>query len=301
MKALDLFSGIGGFSLGLERTGGFETVCFSEIDPFCQRVLKKHWPDIPVVRDIHHLHYENGQLYDTDRPIYTGQIDLVCGGFPCQPFSIAGRKTGTQDNRDLWPEMFRIIQQIQPSWVIGENVANFINMAFTRTKVDLESEGYSVQPLIIPACAIGAPHRRDRVWIVAHAQSQRHDRRGKISDCDLREQSLCEGKQENRHEVRSETATSNELCSTPANNSCKRTQGVGAKSLHREQAFSWCKDVRRIEDYFNRPDLPQPLICRKDHGFSGKLDRLKALGNAVVPQIPEIIGQAIVAALSESR
>lgn len=160
MKVLDLFSGIGGFSLGLERAG-METVAFCEIEPFCREVLKKHWPDVPVHQDIRELNGEE----------YKGKVDVVCGGFPCQPFSVAGKKKGTEDNRDLWPEMFRVIQQAQPTWVIGENVANFTNMAFTRTKADLESEGYTVQPFIIPACALGAWHRRDRVWIVARKDS----------------------------------------------------------------------------------------------------------------------------------
>jgi DNA (cytosine-5)-methyltransferase 1 len=172
LKVLDLFSGIGGFSLGLDSTGGFETVAFCEIDEFCQKVLNKNFPNIPIHTDIKKLNKEslNGQ-----------HIDIICGGFPCQPYSIAGRKKSTEDDRDLWPEMFRVIQESRPTWVIGENVANFINLAFKRTKVDLESIGYVVQPFIIPACAIGAQHRRDRVWIIAH-----------LDRANLRQQSKCE-------------------------------------------------------------------------------------------------------------
>jgi len=349
LTVLDLFSGIGGFSLGLDRAG-FRTIAFCEIEPFCQKVLHKHWPDIPIATDIRKLSYEVGKLYDAGRLIYEGRIDLICGGFPCQPFSVAGRKKGTQDHRDLWPQMFRLIQQIQPAWIIGENVANFVNLAFSRTKIDLESQGYAVQPFIIPACAVGAPHRRDRVWIIANSSSVRCDRRRQGSDSELREQSLCQDQQENRHKIRSKTTSSNELCSPAPNpdgercqtgsdnrqerqvlhnkhrnaeeNQCsrngrkrgtssagevtsyhdsQRTQGFGAESIHREQGFSWCKDVRRVTDYFDRSDIPKPLICREDHGFSARVDRLKSLGNAVVPQIPEIIGQAIIKSIEVKK
>lgn len=158
MRVLDLFSGIGGFSLGLERAG-MQTVAFCEIDPFCQKVLKKHWPNVPIFNDIRTLDYD-------------GKVDLVCGGFPCQPFSSAGKRKGKEDNRDLWPEMFRIVQRYKPTWVIGENVAGFVNMELERTATDLESEGYEVQAFLIPACAVGAPHQRNRIWIVAHADSK---------------------------------------------------------------------------------------------------------------------------------
>ena len=349
LTVLDLFSGIGGFSLGLDRAG-FRTIAFCEIEPFCQQVLQKHWSEIPIASDIKELSYKDGRLYDAGRIIYEGRIDLICDGFPCQPFSVAGRKKGTADNRDLWPQMFRLIQQIQPSWVIGENVANFVNLAFSRTKIDLESQGYAVQPFVIPACAIGAPHRRDRVWIIANAESQRCGGGRQSIDSELREQSVCQDKQENRHEIRSETPTGDELCSTASNSNGKRcesgsdnrkerqilhnqhrnaeenqrsgngrkcrtgsageatsdhdsqrTQGFGAESLRGQQAFSWCKNVRRVTDYFDRPDIPKPLICREDHGFSARVDRLKSLGNAVVPQIPEIIGQAIIKSIKDKK
>jgi len=159
MKMLDLFSGIGGFSLAGEWSG-FETVGFCEIDKYCQKVLKKNFPDVPIFDDIRKL----------SRSDIDGAVDVITGGFPCQPFSVAGRKKGTQDDRDLWPQMFRVIKEFKPTWVIGENVANFVSMAFKRTKTDLESEGYEVQPFIIPACGVGARHRRDRVWIVGYSK-----------------------------------------------------------------------------------------------------------------------------------
>ena len=167
LTVLDLFSGIGGFSLGLENAG-FSTIAFCEIEPFCQKVLSKHWPKIPVAGDIRKLSYKNGKLYNAGRVIYEGKIDLICGGFPCQPFSVAGKQKGKDDNRHLWPEMLRVIKEAKPSWVIGENVPGIINLALDQVYIDLEGEDYEVETLIIPACAVGAPHRRDRVWIIAY-------------------------------------------------------------------------------------------------------------------------------------
>ncbi len=293
LTVLDLFSGIGGFSLGLERAG-FDTIAFCEIEPFCRNILSKHWPHVPIAQDIRQLRYENGRLYDAERVIYEGRIDLICGGFPCQPFSVAGRKKGTEDDRDLWPEMFRIIQQAQPSWVVGENVANFVNLAFTRTKIDLEHEGYTVQPFVIPACAIGAPHRRDRVWIVAHTDGKRCD-----SGSDHRQERSVLHHQ-NGHAEKDQWSGNGRKCGISSagaittHHGSERIQRREPQSLCGQQAFSWCEDVRRTEDYFNRPNIPQPLICRDSDGFSTRVDRLKALGNAVVPQIPEAIGQAII-------
>ena len=166
LRVLDLFSGIGGFSLGLERTGGFETVAFCEFDEKARLVLSKHWPDVPVYPDIKELTYER---LKTDRA-----IDVVCGGFPCQPFSQAGKQRGKADDRDLWPEMFRIIKECQSTIVIGENVAGFINMELDRTVSDLEGEGYEVRVFVLGAVAVQAPHQRQRCWIIG--------RKGDVAD-----------------------------------------------------------------------------------------------------------------------
>ena len=298
LTVLDLFSGIGGFSLGLERSG-FETIAFCEIEPFCRKVLGNHWPHVPIAQDIRSLRYQEGGLYDAKRVIYEGRIDLICGGFPCQPFSVAGRKKGTEDHRDLWPEMFRIIQQAQPSWVIGENVANFTNLAFTRSKTDLEREGYTVQPFIIPACAVGAPHRRDRIWIIAHADGKRC-----ASGSDHRQERRILYDQHGHAEEDQRSGNigqrwAGSAGAVTADHGRKRIQGSKPQSLSGQQAFSWCKDVRRTADYFNRPDIPEPLICGDSDGFSSRVDRIRALGNAVVPQIPEAIGHAIINAMKD--
>ena len=149
MKVIDLFSGIGGFSLGLETTGYFQTTQFVEKEPWCQKILAKNFPGVPIHDDI---------------KTYKGRkTDVVCGGFPCQPFSVAGKRTGTKDDRHLWPDMFRVIKESQPTWVIAENVRNFVSisdgMVFEQTCLDLESEDYEVQTFIIPAAGVNAPHQ----------------------------------------------------------------------------------------------------------------------------------------------
>ncbi|OHB56837.1 MAG: hypothetical protein A2Y07_06915 [Planctomycetes bacterium GWF2_50_10] len=197
-RHLDLFSGIGGFALAASSVWGdaHEVAAFCEIDKFCQRILKKHWPQAAIIEDIRKF----------DAKEFAGTIDILTGGFPCQPFSTAGKRRGKEDDRYLWPAMLRIISEVRPRWIIGENVAGFVSMvesvgpavlegsAVTRSSEgdvyeavysrqeymliehvcrDLEKEGYSVQPFIIPACGVDAPHKRDRVWIVANSQGER--------------------------------------------------------------------------------------------------------------------------------
>jgi DNA (cytosine-5)-methyltransferase 1 len=162
MKVLDLFSGIGGFSLGLEAAG-FETAAFCEYDQEAQKVLRKNWPNVPIFSDVRTLTKQELQ----DNGIQN--IGLICGGYPCQPFSVAGERRGAEDDRHLWPEMFRLVKELRPTWVIGENVAGHINMGLDEVLADLETEGYTARTFVIPACAVDAHHRRDRVWTVAHA------------------------------------------------------------------------------------------------------------------------------------
>ena len=168
LKVLDLFAGIGGFSYGLESTGHFETVGFCEMDKFCQKVLAKNFPNIKIYEDVRSI---NGKEI---------KADVVTGGFPCQGFSQAGKQRGTSDERYLWPEMFRVISEVKPRWVIGENVQGIINiengMVLRQVHNDLESEGFEVQCFVIPASGKGAWHQRNRVWIIAHSDSNRKSR-----------------------------------------------------------------------------------------------------------------------------
>lgn len=166
MKHISLFSGIGGFDLAAEWMG-WENVAHCEWNPFGQRVLKYYWPSAISYNDI----------TKTDFTIHRGNIDILTGGFPCQPYSVAGKQLGNEDERHLWPEMLRAIREIGPRWVVGENVRNLINwnggMVFDQVQTDLEVLGYEVVPVVLPAYGVNAPHKRDRIWFVAHAQNIR--------------------------------------------------------------------------------------------------------------------------------
>jgi DNA (cytosine-5)-methyltransferase 1 len=171
MRHGSLFSGIGGFDLAAEWMG-WENVFHCEWNPFGQKVLKHYWPNSISYNDI----------TKTDFTIHRGAIDILTGGFPCQPYSAAGKRLGKEDERHLWPEMLRAIREIQPRWIVGENVLGLVNwnggMVFEEVQTDLEAEGYEVQPYVLPAAAVGScPHRRDRVWFVAHAESMGRRRR----------------------------------------------------------------------------------------------------------------------------
>ena len=270
-KVLDLFSGIGGFSLGLEAAGLFRTVAFCEQDEFCQAVLRKHWPDVPI--------YDDVRTIDTDG--YRG-IDLVCGGFPCQPWSAAGNKRGAEDDRDLWPVMASLIEDIRPRWVIGENVRGFINepLGLQRSLSDLESIGYQTVPFVIPACAVDAPHRRDRVWIVAHA-----NRAGQPASEGCGE----DGRDKARHDAGrrgADVADASGARLQRSRHEPRETEDAGAGQpvqLDAQVRGQW-----RVE----------PDVGRVAHGVPNRVDRLKALGNAVVPQVVAQIGKAIIAAES---
>ncbi len=230
MRVLDLFSGIGGFSLGLERTGGFETVAFCEIDKAAQQVLRKHWPHVPIYEDVSSL-----SAKDIDGP-----IDVICGGFPCQDISLAGRGAGLAGARSgLWFQFHRLISELRPQWVLIENVALLRSRGLDEVLRSLAQIGYDAEWNCISAANIGAPHLRERLWIVAY----------------------------------------------PNNDG----QPVGP--LHDE--------APRLSPVVRDGGWPrwdgQPEDVRMADGLPGGMDRLKQLGNAVVPQIPELIGRAILA------
>ena len=170
---LSLFSRIGGLDLAAEMAG-FRTVGQCEWADYPTKVLEKHWPDVPRWRDIRTL---TGESFYEKTGLRT--VDIISGGFPCQPFSVAGKRRGKEDDRYLWPEMLRVISELRPTWVVGENVAGIVNMALDQVYADLENEGYAVQAFIIPACAVDAPHRRDRCAIIGcRTLERKHNGRG---------------------------------------------------------------------------------------------------------------------------
>ena len=314
MKVLDLFSGIGGFSYGLDKVG-FKTVAFCEMDKYCKLVLQKHWKGVKIYNDVKEL---KGEEIIKEH----GTIDIVVGGFPCQPFSIAGARKGTDDNRHLWPEMFRIIKELKPRWVIGENVRGIVSiqngMVFENVCTDLEGEGYEVRAFNIPAAGVGAPHKRERVWIVANSR------------CTLRQGSELEG--ENANESKQENADQYQRSSsTPEHNvadtytrlsngsveevqsgrqtfdtSSQRTD-VAYTYSQRQQEQCGTESVQKEGNESQRSSSQarhtgwesEPDVGRVAHGLSGRVHRLKALGNSIVPKIAEEIGRAI--AIAEKK
>ena len=308
MRVLDLFSGIGGFSLGLEAAG-METVAFCERDPFCQAVLHKHWPNTPIHSDITEL----------DGYEYRGTVELVCGGFPCQPFSVAGNRRGAEDDRALWPEMLRVIREVQPTWVIGENVTGIIAMELDTVLSDLEREGYSCQTFVIPACAVDAQHRRDRVWVVAYADSN-SESNDSINEeqrsWELVADSISEPRRsgaiyrESSDERRGARQAGGESIQSKdrqsqSNNSTTSGENVAdsqSQRVERDGAFrvkepqpSTRKGVFGCDSSRGKPRIwePEPNVGRVADGVPNRSHRLKSLGNAVVPQVVEQIGKAI--------
>jgi len=242
LRVLDLFSGIGGFSLGLERTGGFETVAFCEIEPFPRRVLAKHWPEVPCYDDVRTL--------TAERLAADGiAVDVITGGFPCQDLSGSGKQAGIDAERSgLWGEIVRLVGEIQPQFVLVENVTNLLRGPserpgwwFGRVLGDLAALGYNAEWDCVQASAVGLPHGRDRVWLIAYA-----------------------------NEIRRENAS------------------FGLEAFR--------QPIGGIEASAWIPQPPEPVIFGIHDGLPNRVDRAAALGNAVVPQIPELIGRAILQA-----
>ena len=267
VRLFDVCSGIGGMSLGLERAG-MTTVAFCEIDPFCRKILKKHWPDVPVFEDLKELASEpRGTI---------PEFDIIAGGVPCQPFSVANanKRKGQEDDRHLWPFMFEIIKQQEPAFVLVENVAGFVNMALDDVLTDLESEGYASQSYLIPACSVDAPHRRERCWVISYS-----DRRGKPEQIVAKQKIT---KRITNH------------CAYVADSKGERMERHWTSGVEESQASSGSRLPRR-NSARGEPAVwpPEPWVGRVADGGPNRVDRIKGLGNAVVPPLVEVLGHAI--------
>jgi DNA (cytosine-5)-methyltransferase 1 len=402
-KILDLFSGLGGFSLGLERTGHFKTIAFCDNDKFSKLILDKHWKGVKIYDDVREITKEKFKEDGIPFP------DIITGGFPCQPFSVAGKQKGTSDDRHLWPEMFRIIKAFKPRYVIGENVRGIINIqdgvVFETVCTDLESEGYEVQPFIIPAAGVGAPHRRERVWIIAvrsdvantfcddegreisrgdeetrgiqeehrteHSTTRKSSRTSKVRKGDDGYESLENTRRTLRSrselgaadedETREGNADQSQRSSSTSRSNVADTERKGLEGLSKHSATIGGQDTgthtrnegssssnrktgnathtkrerlqgrQRNDQGEGRQILPseqhdrgeirskarrfsgvsgqkegsqnwwlvEPNVGRVAHGVSGRVHRLKGLGNSIVPQIAEEIGKALIKAEHE--
>ena len=396
-KILDLFSGIGGFSLGLERTGHFKTTAFCEIDKFCKLILDKHWKGTKIYDNVKEITKERLEADGIEFP------DIITGGFPCQSFSVAGKQKGTSDDRYLWPEMFRIIKIFKPRYVIGENVRGIVNiengMVFETVCSNLEDEGYEVQPFLIPAASVGAPHRRERIWFIAireesvvdtnnirfeqhnetekttswrgtsatsestsdvgdtnhdglstskiegsSAASSNNNEKGQNETSEFKgtggsrdsenvensRRTLQQGTElfdTNEDEIREEDANQHQRSGSPSESDVANTESIrtgesrefnqeerseGSSSTQLDGSSSndantnlnrekWNQSEDRKGSRVEQDDwwLVEPNVGRVAYGVSGRVHRLKALGNSIVPQIVEEIGRAIIKAERE--
>lgn len=288
---LSLFTGIGGFDLAAEQAG-FETVGQCEFDDYKTKVLERHFPNVPRWKDIRTLNKDN--FYER-----TGlrTVTVISGGFPCQPFSVAGHKRGTEDDRYLWPEMLRVIQELKPSWVFGENVPGIINMALDTVLAELEGIGYESQAFVIPACGVDAPHRRDRVFILANSGTRTF---GRGNWCDADAKTVSETGQDNGTRIPefcSRKRWKNESGISGMANGIRKgiysadsdTDSIGLQRGNIEAVFRWGvlpseigRTGRTHSAWENWPD--EPGICRVVDGVPNRVDRIKCLGEAVVPQ-----------------
>ena len=277
LKVLDLFSGLGGFSLGLERTGCFKTTAFCDNNKYSRLLLQKHWKGVKIYNDVREINKEQLESDGIQFP------DVITGGFPCQPFSVAGKQKGTSDDRHLWPEMFRIIKEFTPRWIIGENVKGLTNiekgMVFESVCTDLEGEGYEVRAFNIPAAGVGAPHRRERIWIVASLEDSRRSLRS-WSKFGEKDENEIRKRYADQHQRPGSTSESNVADASTGRRASQegeiQTRGNGT-----EHQGWWSTE---------------PNVGRVANGVSGRVYRLRALGNSIVPQIATEIGHAIIKA-----
>jgi len=276
LKMLDLFSGIGGVSLGAEMTGCIETVGFCEIEPFCQKVLKKHWPDVPIYTDIKELTAED-----------VGSVDIVAGGAPCQPYSVNGKRQGGKDERHLWPEMFRLVRDIRPSWMVFENVPGILSGTIDEILSDLESEGYKSWTYVYGANLFGAEHKRNRVFVIAE---KRAIWPGEYIWEEGWEEPYCPvcrvefGSNECFHD--GITSWFDEKISDDPDTESQRMERMWPEGVKIPQPL--VKTLLPLRNSNGQWET-EPDFRRTDDGIPGRVDkhksaRLKALGNAVVPQ-----------------
>jgi len=353
LQHLDLFSGIGGFSLALEKAELAETRAFCDIDKFCQKVLKKHWEHVPIYSDIKELNYEKLKADGINK------IDIITGGYPCQPFSIAGRKKGEEDPRHLWPEYFRLVKELRPTWVIGENVSGHIKQGLDTVLEDLESEGYSTRTFSISASSVGANHKRERVWVLANSgrslwegselsrengneiaegnanQSERSSGTPKLNVADSKSiNSDGRGHQEYTEAGHREGQVGGESGSKMADSNSERQQeqwgsfttqskgeivreksecsGSREGDVADTECFGQSRQGKPVGPDSSKEDpirktnwtfddsqrekgwwQSEPDVGRVAHGIPQRVDRLRSLGNTLVPQIPFMIAKCI--------
>lgn len=298
MRLLSLFAGGGLGDFGF-MASGMDIAGQIEIDEYCQKILTLRYPDSYKWRDIKNVTGE-----EIKNKI--GQVDIITGGFPCQPFSVAGKQKGKEDNRYLWPEMLRIITECRPRWIVGENVPGIINLALDTVCTDLEAEGYEVWPIVFPSHALGAWHKRDRLWIICHSK---HD--GQLASQESRSVEARSGSGETEQEQASKPARPSEQYAPVAYSTDTGLEGMCGRqeSAHEDvsntRPFSkGSKIIRgngegsstqffRCSEMFRRYWKSEPAVGRVANGIADRVHRLKMLGNGQVPAATYVIGKMI--------
>ena len=340
MRHVDLCSGIGGFALGFEWAKLSKPALFCDIEPWSRQILAKHWPDVPIADDVKELARDPGRLVPDH--------DIITAGYPCQPFSMAGHRRGIEDDRHIWPEIFAIVQAKRPRWCVFENVFGHVSMGLDQVLSDLEGENYTCQAFIIPACALDAPHRRDRIWIVANANSITdtvnrrhkpiekespvrknnqsrsgsnaggitgagkneaddaiHEQRGEQTACDDTNPDSKRPYRANQHQHRNTEPADRQECEpgqvcevlAGQGDAEERKSGNVADSNSSGLQGQRAQSIRTSKEQCHPGNtcgwLPEPPVGRVAHGIPGRVDRLRGLGNAIVPQVAMQIGLTI--------
>ena len=269
MRHVDLCSGIGGFALGFQWAELSEPVLFCDIEDWSRQVIRKHWPGVPIAKDVKELANDPERLVP--------DCDIITAGYPCQPFSLAGKRKGQEDDRHIWPHILRIVAQKRPTWCVFENVYGHLSMGLDQVLLDLESEGYATRTFIVPAAGVNAPHKRDRIWIVGYTENigrnGRAETAGREGEKDKPEQS--------ESEVWCEPSRPGEDVAYTDN--ARREEQRGSFTAQKKHKASECRSWWESE----------PNVGRVANGIPRRVDRLKGLGNAIVPQIAMQIGKAI--------
>tara|TARA_R100001443_G_scaffold7221_1_gene16422 strand:- start:255 stop:1244 length:990 start_codon:yes stop_codon:yes gene_type:complete len=324
LRHVDLCSGIGGFALGFEWAELSRPVLFCDIEPWSRKVLRKHWPDVPIAEDVKELANDPDGLVP--------DCDILTAGYPCQPFSVASpNRRGTKDDRHIWPEIFTIIKRKRPTFCVFENVYGHISMGIDEVLSDLERENYATRPFVIPAVACDAPHRRDRVWIISRIVENTRYRTGRhkwVAETGQdpsrkwaahTNQASGSGKQfetmadtqsvrtrKYRHASKTEGFTESSATqphgssADVADTSGQRLQGSkrlreNEKEVGERRESANGSASQRSNDGRGQANLwlPEPPVGRVAHGIPRRVDRLRGLGNAIVPQIAQRIGETI--------
>lgn len=280
LRHVDLCSGIGGFALGFEWAELSSPVMFCDIEPWSRKVLAKHWPHVPIAEDVKELANDARRLVP--------DCDILTAGYPCQPFSVAGKQKGTEDDRHIWPFILRIVAHKRPSWVVFENVYGHVALGLDQVLSDLEAEGYSSRTFIVPACGVDAPHRRDRLWIVGHTEDNGRNGRSEAA-----------GREGQTHQQIERFGLWSESSRPSEDVAYANNEGPQGR-VHRWQDSGWeselghagCSSSTHGQSEQNKWTT-EPNVGRVAHGVSKRVDRIKGLGNAIVPQIAMNIGLAI--------